>query len=55
MTLAAHLLKLPTTKKAREQYVDMLNRTLAYIGDMLYQLTDYARIEAGKDLGYPLV
>ena len=46
---AASLLQLPTTKKERDQYVDMLNRNLTSIRDMLLQLTDYARIEAGQE------
>jgi signal transduction histidine kinase len=49
LTGAAYLLKLPNTEHEREQYVDMLNRSLASIRDMLLQLTDYARIEAGQE------
>jgi signal transduction histidine kinase len=46
---AAHLLKMPNTKKDQKQFVDMLNRNLASVHDMLLQLTDYARIEAGQE------
>lgn len=46
---AASLLQLPSTEKERDQYVDMLNRNLASIRNMLLQLTDYARIEAGQE------
>ncbi|MBD2755158.1 sensor histidine kinase [Spirosoma validum] len=49
LTGAVTLLKLPNTEQEREKYVDMLNRNLTSIGDMLLQLTDYARIEAGQD------
>lgn len=46
---AATLLQLPNTETERDKYVDMLNRNLASIRDMLLQLTDYARIEAGQE------
>lgn len=46
---AATLLQLPSTKKEREKYIDMLNRNLSSIRSMLLQLTDYARIEAGQE------
>jgi signal transduction histidine kinase len=46
---AASLLQLPNTEEEREQYIAMLNRNLASVRDMLLQLTDYARIEAGQD------
>jgi signal transduction histidine kinase len=46
---AASLLKLPSTKKEREVYVDMLNRNLISIQAMLLQLIDYPRIEAGQE------
>ncbi len=46
---AASLLELPHTAAERTQYVAMLNRNLAAIRAMLFQLTDYARIEAGQE------
>lgn len=46
---AATLLQLPSSEKERDQYIGMLNRNLVSIRDMLFQLTDYARIEAGQD------
>jgi signal transduction histidine kinase len=49
MMSAASLLQLPITKQEQDVYVDMLNRNLASIRDMLLQLTDYARIEAGQE------
>ncbi|RZI60013.1 MAG: sensor histidine kinase [Pseudomonas sp.] len=49
LTGGAALLRLPNSEKEREQYVDMLNRNLASIQGMLFQLTDYARIEAGQE------
>jgi signal transduction histidine kinase len=45
----AQYLRPSNTEKEQEDYVDMLNRNLAYIHDMLLQLTDYARIEAGQE------
>lgn len=46
---ASQLLKMPNTPKQRAVLVDMLNRNLSSIRDMLLQLTDYARIEAGQE------
>ena len=49
LTGAATLLQLPNTEKEREKYIAMLNRNLTSLHDMLLQLTDYARIEAGQE------
>lgn len=46
---AASLLQMAKMKKEREQFMDMLNRNVAYIHDMMLQLTDYARIESGQE------
>ncbi len=49
LTSAATLLQMPNTEEEREQYVAMVNRNLVSIRDLLLQLTDYARIEAGQE------
>ncbi|WP_439555590.1 sensor histidine kinase [Dyadobacter sp.] len=49
MTVASQLLEYPKTEKERTELMDMLNRNLSSIREMLLQLTDYARIEAGQD------
>jgi len=46
---ASKLLEMPTTEKERAELIAMLNRNLSSIQEMLLQLTDYARIEAGQD------
>ncbi|WP_031526489.1 sensor histidine kinase [Dyadobacter crusticola] len=49
MTVASQMLEYPKTEKERTELMDMLNRNLASIREMLLQLTDYAKIEAGQD------
>ena len=46
---AATLLEMPNTDKQRAELVTMLNWNLTSIRDMLLQLTDFARIEAGQE------
>ncbi|SFD89111.1 sensor histidine kinase [Spirosoma endophyticum] len=46
---ATQLLQLPHTKVEQATFLDMLNRNLLSIRDMLMQLTDFARIEAGYE------
>lgn len=46
---ASKLLEMPATEKERADLIAMLNRNLSSIQEMLLQLTDYARIEAGQD------
>ncbi|MBO0951023.1 sensor histidine kinase [Fibrella forsythiae] len=43
------LLTFPTTKKEQANLINMLNRNLLSIRDMLFQLTDFARIEANHE------
>ncbi|RYF69950.1 MAG: HAMP domain-containing histidine kinase, partial [Cytophagaceae bacterium] len=43
------LLTLPATKKEQATLIEMLSRNLLSIRDMLFQLTDFARIEAGHE------
>ncbi|MCF2502040.1 HAMP domain-containing histidine kinase [Dyadobacter sp. CY107] len=45
----SHLLELPGTEKERTELFAMLNRNLGSIRDMLLQLSDFSRIEAGQE------
>jgi signal transduction histidine kinase len=49
LMVASQMLEMPTTEKERDNLMQMLNRNLTSIREMLMQLTDYARIEAGQD------
>jgi signal transduction histidine kinase len=49
LMVASQMLELPKAEKERAELMEMLNRNLASLREMLLQLTDYARIEAGMD------
>ncbi|NIJ52731.1 sensor histidine kinase [Dyadobacter arcticus] len=50
LMMASQLWEIPSSEEDRSQLMDMLNRNLSSIRDLLLQLTDYSRIEAGKEL-----
>ena len=50
LMMASQLLEMPGTESEREQLMNMLNKNLSSIRDMLMQLTDFARIEAGQEM-----
>lgn len=50
MMMASQLLEMPGTENEREQLMTMLNKNLSSIREMLMQLTDFARIEAGQEM-----
>lgn len=50
LMMASQLLEMPGTENERDQLMKMLNKNLSSIRDMLMQLTDFARIEAGQEL-----
>jgi signal transduction histidine kinase len=49
LMMASQMLETPATEEDRKELMQMLNRNLSSIREMLMQLTDYARIEAGQD------
>ncbi|MCE7070561.1 sensor histidine kinase [Dyadobacter sp. CY327] len=46
---ASHMLRMPETEEERVKLFEMLNRNLGSVRDMLLQLSDFARIEAGQE------
>ncbi|MCE7072602.1 HAMP domain-containing histidine kinase [Dyadobacter sp. CY327] len=46
---ASQMLKMPDTEKERVTLFEMLNRNLGLVRDMLLQLSDFSRIEAGQE------
>ncbi|GGB83763.1 sensor histidine kinase [Dyadobacter sediminis] len=49
LMMASQLLEMPGTENEREQLMNMLNKNLSFIREMLMQLTDFTRIEAGQE------
>ncbi|MCF0050522.1 HAMP domain-containing histidine kinase [Dyadobacter sp. LJ53] len=49
MLMASQLSQSPSSEKERSELMTIINRNLASVRDMLLQLTDYARIEAGQE------
>lgn len=49
LMVASQMLESPRTEEERTELMQMLNRHLSSIREMLLQLTDYARIEAGHE------
>jgi signal transduction histidine kinase len=49
LMVASQMLESPRTEQERTELMQMLNRNLSSIREMLLQLTDYARIEAGHE------
>lgn len=47
--IASQLLELPTSEEDRSKLVSMVNRNLSSVRDLLLQLTDFSRIEAGLE------
>ncbi|SEI41078.1 Signal transduction histidine kinase [Dyadobacter koreensis] len=50
LMMASQLWELPSSEKDRTELMGMLNKNLSSIRDLLLQLTDYSRIEAGQEL-----
>jgi len=49
LMMATQIWELPSSEKERTELVRMLNKNLSSIRDLLLQLTDYSRIEAGQE------
>ena len=49
LMMASQMLELPRKDSEREELMEVLNRNLSSLREMLLQLTDYARVEAGQD------
>jgi signal transduction histidine kinase len=49
LMMASQLWDIPSSEKDRSEIILMLNRNLSSIRDLLLQLTDYSRIEAGQE------
>jgi len=50
LMMASQLWEIPASKEDRSELAKMMNKNLSSIHDMLLQLTDYARIEAGQEV-----
>ena len=50
LLMATQLWELPSSEEERSEIMGMLNKNLSSIRDLLLQLTDYSRIEAGQEL-----
>jgi len=49
MLMASQLSQTPSTEKEKSELMTIINRNLTSVRDMLLQLSDYARIEAGQE------
>lgn len=49
MLMASQLSQAPSSEEERSELMTMINRNLTSVRDMLLQLTDYARMEAGQE------
>jgi len=50
LMMATQLWEIPASEKERTELMGMLNKNLSSIRDLLLQLTDYSRIEAGQEM-----
>jgi len=49
LMMASQLWELPSSEEDRAEVMEMLNRNMSSIRELLLQLTDYSRIEAGQE------
>ncbi|MBE9464008.1 sensor histidine kinase [Dyadobacter subterraneus] len=49
LMMASQLWEMPSSEQDRSELMGMLNKNLSSIRDLLLQLTDYSRIEAGQE------
>lgn len=50
LMMASQLWEMPSSEEERTELMGMLNKNLTSIRDLLLQLTDYSRIEAGQEM-----